>query len=76
MGVAILTQHVMSTCQKNKGDMLLTTKGLPERRIVSFIKVSGRMHINAFKRPLHSSSFGLKQLSTTIKTFHYYGTGV
>ena len=25
---------------------------------------------------LHSNNFGLKQLSITIKTFHYYGTGV
>ena len=66
---------------ENWGDMVLVTKGLPERQNASFIKVSGRMHSDAFKRApwslqFHSNNFGLKQLSTIIKTFHYYGTGV
>ena len=38
------------------------------------------MRNNTFKKKaslwLHSNNFGLKQLSTTNKTFHYYGTGV
>ena len=38
MGVAILPQHVVNACQ---GDVVLTTKGLPERWSASFIKVSG-----------------------------------
>ena len=32
------------------GDMVLAAKGLPERWSVSFIKVSGRMCRDAFKR--------------------------
>ena len=30
--------------------MVLATKGLPERQTASFIKVSGRMRSDAFKR--------------------------
>ena len=43
MGVAILTQHVVNACQRKllEGDTVLATKGLPERRSVLFIKVSG-----------------------------------
>ena len=33
------------------------------------------MRSTAFKKGLHSNNFGLEQPST-IKTFHYYGTGV
>ena len=47
MGVAILAQHVVNACQ---GDMILATEGLPERRSATFIKVSERMHSDAFKR--------------------------
>ena len=57
----------------------VATKGLPKRWSISFIKVSGRMHNDAFKKAslqFYSNSFGLKQLSTTIKSFHYYSTGV
>ena len=32
--------------------MVLATKGLPERQNASFIKVSGRMRSDAFKRSL------------------------
>ena len=36
-----------------------------------------RMCSDAFKSiQLYSNNFGLKQLSTTVKKFHYYGTGV
>ena len=72
MGVAILTQHIVNTGQ---GDVVLDTKGLLERRSAPFIKVSGRIRSDAFKKKkvslqLHSSNFSLKKLSTTIKTFH------
>ena len=64
--------------KENQGDTVLATKGLPERRSTSFIKVSQRMRNDAFKKKaslkLHSNNFGLKQLSTISKTFHYYGT--
>ena len=48
----ILTQHILNACQRKKGDTVLATKGPPERRSASFIKVSGRMLIisDAFKR--------------------------
>ena len=49
MGMVISTKHVVNACQ---GDTVLATKGLPERRSTSFIKVSGRMRNNAFKRRL------------------------
>ena len=63
MGVAILTQHIVNVYQRKlrwRGTSKRTTK----RRSASFIKVSGWMRN------------GLKQPSTTIKTFHYYGTVV
>ena len=47
--MAILTEHVVNACQ---GDAVLATKGLPERRSASFIKVSGRMRNDTFKRRL------------------------
>ena len=50
MGVAILTQHVVNACQRKLSDAVLTTKELTERWSASFIKVSGRMRSNAFKR--------------------------
>ena len=46
MGMAILTQQA----KENYGDTVLATIGLLERRSASFIKVSGRMRNNAFKR--------------------------
>ena len=49
MAVAILTQHIMNTCQKTKMTVL-ATKGLPERQSASFIKVRGLMRSDAFKR--------------------------
>ena len=36
--------------KENYGDAVIATKGLPERR--SYIKVSGRMRNDAFKRRL------------------------
>ena len=67
-------------CVNKEFLFLLAAKGLPERWKASFIKVSGRMRSDAFKEKaslqLHSNSFGLKQLSSTITIFHYYGTGV
>ena len=36
--------------KENYGDAILATKGLPEKRSASFIKVSGRMRSTAFKR--------------------------
>ena len=64
--------------KENLGDVVLATKGLPKRRSDAFIKVSGQMRNNAFKSRLVFScnNFSLKQLSTNIKAFHYYGTGV
>ena len=53
MGVAILTQHIVNAYQ---GDMVLATKGPPERWSASFIKVSGRIHSNAFKEGQPSAS--------------------
>ena len=73
------TAHRERLPKKNQSDVLLATKGLLERWSTLFIKVSGRMHNDAFKKTnlqLHSNNFDLKQLSTNIKTFHYYGTGV
>ena len=72
MDAAILTQQIVNACQD---DALLATKELPERRSTLFIKVSGRIRSDAFKRTAFSFTV-IKQLSTTIKTFHYYGTGV
>ena len=51
MGVGILTQLVVNACQ---GDAVLAAKGLPERRSTSFIKVSGRMRNDTFKRSTFS----------------------
>ena len=50
MGVAILTQQVVIACQRELGDAVLATKGLTERRSALFIKVSGQMSNDAFKR--------------------------
>ena len=49
MGVAILTQLVVNACQ---GDVVLAEKGLSKRQSTSFIKVSGRMRNDTFKRRL------------------------
>ena len=46
-GMAILTQHVMNACQ---GGVVLATEGLRKRWSASFIKVSGRMCSDTFKR--------------------------
>ena len=76
MGVAILTQHVMNACQSYA---VLATKRLPERQSASFIKISGQMCSDAFKRrPAFSFTVTIlaKKLSATIKTFHYYIIGV
>ena len=52
--------------KENKGDVVLATKGLPERRRVSFIKVSGRMRSDAFKRrPVFS-------FTVTISTYNNF----
>ena len=47
--MAILTQLVVNACQDNA---VLAAKGLPERQSALFIKVSGRMRNNTFKRRL------------------------
>ena len=49
-----LTQHVVNTCQRKlrwRGTTV-ATKGLLERRSASFIKVTGRMRNDTFKRRL------------------------
>ena len=61
----------------NTGDAVLATKGLPERWSGLIVKVSGRMCSTTLKKTslqLYSNNFGLKQPSTTINIFHYYGT--
>ena len=66
MGVAILTQYIMDTCQKNLGDTVLATKGITERRSASFIKMSGQMYNDAFKR---RPAFGF---TVTISTWNNF----
>ena len=63
MGVAILAQHVVNSCQRK---LRWATEGLPERWSTSFIKVSGCMHCDEFKRrPAFS-------FTVTILTFYYH----
>ena len=52
MGVAILTQHVMNTCQKKLRWCGTSYKRITREteRFINFIKVSGRMHSDIFKR--------------------------
>ena len=60
--------------KEDYGDMVLATEGLPKRWSASVIKVSGQIHSNAVEKTslqLHSNNFGLKQLSTIVKKFHY-----
>ena len=40
--------------KENLADAVLATKGLPKRQSASFIKVSGQMHSDAFKKPAFS----------------------
>ena len=80
MGVSILTQHVVNTCQRKLRWRITTvaTKELPERWSTSFIKVSKQMRSDAFKkRPAFSFTVIIwLKISATIVTFHYYSTGV
>ena len=50
MGMAILTQHIMNACQRKLGWQCTSYKGLPKGWNALFIKVSGRMLSEAFKR--------------------------
>ena len=54
MGVALLAQHIVNTCQKTKvAWYVLATEGTPNnsnKTEHSVIKVSGRMHSDGFKK--------------------------
>ena len=52
MGMAILTQHIMKVCQRKLSDEVLAKKRLSERWSTSFVKVSGWMRADKFKRRL------------------------
>ena len=59
--------------------MVLVTEGpldsSKQDGALQLYKVSGKcisMHLKqGYSLPLHSNNFGLKQLSTTVKKFHY-----
>ena len=85
MGIALVTKRVVNACHRNTilvvrfivGGAIVRVAKLVTRRSASMYRGEWayRARSEAFKdkaRPqLHGKSFGLKQLSTTIKKFCY-----
>ena len=78
MGMPILSQHVVNACQRKLRWHGISYKRTT-RKMECFIYKSewaNKAMLLKASLQLHSNNFGLKRLSTTIKTLHYYGTGV
>ena len=84
-GRALVTLCIVNAWQRRQNwyDASHRQSGLnylavPIRWSTLVMKVTGRMHSDTFKRTLnlqlHSNNFGLKQLSATVRKFHYQGT--
>ena len=62
---------------KKKVDVVLATKGQPERRSAPFITVNGQICSYSFKRrPAFSFTVIILDFLLISKTFYYYSTGV